>query len=181
MGQLVDARRSWARGAISAAGVIASLAVALPVRAESRTHDGFYAAANVGVGYLTAWYDDEHSGDWSGGFVPPMSLWVGSTYGKVAFGGGFNTNLVLYNVAAFADFYPDPKSGFHVMPTLGWGMLHFSRWGFVLGCGVGYDFWVGSEVSMGVMARMSYAPFFTDDHGLDPMYEPALLYTVTYQ
>jgi len=181
MGKRVDAGRFGSRGVISAAGVIASLAVAPPARAESRTHDGFYAAANVGVGYLTSWYDDEEGGDWAGGVVPPMSLWVGSTYGKVAIGGGVNTNLFLYNVAAFADYYPDPKSGFHVMPTVGWGTLHLSRWGFVLGGGVGYDFWVGPEVSMGVMARFNYAPFFSNDHNLDPMYEPALLYTVTYQ
>src|SRR6478736_6336703 len=109
MGRRFGAGRFRRRSVISAAGVIASLAVALPARAESRTHDGFYAAANVGVGYLTAWYDDDYSGNWSGGVVPPMSLWVGSTYGKVAFGGGVNTNLILYNVAAFADYYPDPK------------------------------------------------------------------------
>lgn len=115
----------------------------------------------------------------------PISLWSGYTYGTVAFGGGLTSNFLLYSVAAFADIYPDPKGGFHIMPSLGWGLLfphpRFPN-GPVLACGVGYDFWVASEVSMGVMARFTYAPLH--DYERDTayqVYEPALLYTVTYQ
>ena len=178
MRQRVHARRFWSRGVISAAGVIASLAFALPARAESRSHDGFYAAANIGVSYLNEVDDD------NGGFTLPISLWSGHTFGTVAFGGGLNTNFLLYSVALFADIYPDPEGGFHIMPSLGWGILfphpRFPS-GPVLGGGVGYDFWVGSEVSMGVMARLTYAPLH--DYERDTpyqIYEPALLYTVTY-
>lgn len=178
MRQRVDAGQFWSRGVISAAGVIASLAFALPARAESRRHDGFYAAANVGVGYVKEVGDDDR------GISLPISLWSGYTFGKVAFGGGLNTNFYIYSVALFADIYPDPKGGFHIMPSLGWGLLfphpRFPS-GPVLGGGVGYDFWVGSEVSMGAMARLTYAPL--EDYERDKayrIYEPALLYTVTY-
>jgi len=46
----------------------------------------------------------------------PISLWSGYTYGRVAFGGGLNSNLFLYSVALFADIYPDPKGGFTSCP-----------------------------------------------------------------
>jgi hypothetical protein len=175
----VYAGRFGGRGVISAAGAIASLAFTLPARAESRKHDGFYAAANVGVGYSKESDDDDRL------FALPISLWSGYTYGKVAFGGGLNWNLYLYSVALFADIYPDPKSGFHIMPSFGWGVLfphpRFPN-GPVFAGGVGYDFWVGPEVSMGVMGRLTYAPLH--DYERDTAYrfhELALLYTVTYQ
>ena len=177
-------------GVISAAGVIASLAFALPARAESRRHDGFYAAANAGVGY---WGMSESGKptDYNKGVNIPVSLWSGYTYRSVAFGGGLTWDyFILYSVALFADIYPDPKGGFHIMPSLGWGVL-FPTFNFptgpVLGVGVGYDYWVGSEVSMGVMARMTYAPLYEDNNDANysgdahyTVYTPTLLYTVTY-
>ena len=115
-------------------------------------------------------------------FSLPISLWSGYTYGKVAFGGGLTSNFLLYSVALFADIYPDPKGGFHIMPSLGWGFLfpYFSPKGLVLGVGVGYDYWVGPEVSMGVMARITYAPLHDGSDASYTIYAPALLYTVTY-
>jgi len=179
MRQRVYAGRFWSGGVISTAGVIASLAFAQPARAESRRHDGFYAAANIGVGYMKESDDDDRV------ISLPISLWSGYTYGTVAFGGGINSNFLLYSVALFADIYPDPKSGFHIMPSLGWGILFptpkFHN-GPVLAGGVGYDFWVGPEVSMGVMARLTYAPLHDYERETSSqIYEPSLLYTVTYQ
>jgi len=172
------AGRFWCRGVISAAGVIASLAFALPARAESRRHDGFYAAANLGVDYVKGSDDDDRV------IALPISLWSGYTYGKVVVGGGLNSNFFLYSVAAFADIYPDPKGGLHFMPSLGWAVLfpapRFPH-GPVFAAGVGYDFWVGPEVSMGVMARLTYAPLH--DYERDTayrMHEVAVLYTVSY-
>ena len=115
----------------------------------------------------------------------PLSIWSGYTYRTVAFGGGLSRSFTLYSLALFADIYPDPKGGFHIMPSLGWGVRILSRSapkGPVLGGGVGYDFWVGSEVSMGVMGRLTYAPlhdYESDD--TDHFRELALLYTVTDQ
>ena len=204
MGQRVDAGRVLSRGVISAAGVVASLAFALPARAESRRHDGFYAAANLGVGYLKTSGDGNPSD--MKGVTTPLYLWIGSTYGAVAVGGGLTTETAwyptytyeragegviggsgfsLFGAALFADIYPDRKGGFHVMPSLGWGFLFplasssFPK-GLVLGVGVGYDFWVGPEVSMGVMAHLTFAPLRERSESYTT-YAPALLYTVTYQ
>lgn len=198
MRRRVYAGQFLSRGIIAAAGVIASLAFALPARAESRSHDGFYAAANIGVGYLKSSGDGDRSD--ARGVTTPLSLWIGSTKGAVAFGGGLTTDTAwvatyefkrgddtgegfsLFGLALFADIYPDPKGGFHIMPSLGWGFLfpYFSPRGFVLGVGAGYDFWVGAEVSMGAMARLTYAPLHESSGASYTIYTPALLYTVTY-
>jgi hypothetical protein len=137
------------------------------------------------------------------GITTPLSLWSGYTYGAVAIGGGLTTDTAwyptytfrraeegdiggsgfsLFGLALFADIYASPKGGFHIMPSLGWGFLFptpVGPNGLVLGVGVGYDFWVGSEVSMGVMTRLTFAPLH-DDAGSYTTYAPALLYTVTY-
>ena len=185
MRQRVYAGQFWSRGVVLAAGVIASLAFALPARAESRIHDGFYAAANLGVGYVKSSGDATLSGMRS--ITTPVYLWSGATYGTVAYGVGINaefayTHAWLLGAALFADIYTDPKGGFHIMPTLGWGAMFpvpYPATGLVLGVGVGYDYWVGSEVSMGVMARMTYAPL-QDSGESYTLYAPSLLYTVTY-
>lgn len=187
MRQRGDAGRFLSGGVISAAGVIASLAFALPARAEGRRHDGFYASGNVGVGYVTSSTAGDRT-NWKS-ITTPVSLWSGYTYGAVAFGGGISsefayTHAWLMSVDLFADIYPDPKGGFHIMPSAGWGFLFPAPdppKGIVLGVGVGYDYWVGAEVSMGVMARMTYGPLEDRDDASYKVYAPALLYTVTYQ
>ena len=55
-----------------------------------------------------------------------------------------------------------------------------------LGVGVGYDFWVASEFSLGVLGRFAYAPLkFTVLPGTPNVtystFAPALLLTATYQ
>jgi hypothetical protein len=183
MRRRVDAVRFLSRGVISAAGVIASLAFALPARAESRRHDGFYAAANGGIGYVKEFNDGNANDDL--GLSVPASLWMGHTYGKVAFGGGLTWDYwVQYGVALFADIYPDPKGGFHIMPSLGWCLWFPAPAmpnGPVLAAGVGYDFWVGPEVSMGVMARLMYAPLHDNRDDSYTMYTPTVVLTLTYQ
>lgn len=171
-------------------------------------HDGFYAAANIGLGYLKS------SGDGNPtdikGITTPLSLWTGYTYGAMAFGAGITTDtawyptyrfkraeegdiggsgLSLFGLALFVDIYPDPKrGGFHIMPSFG-GAFMFpvtgTPAGVMFGLGLGYDYWVGPQVSMGVMARLTWAPLHASSAGLDnasyTTYAPALLYTVTYQ
>lgn len=65
--------------------------------------------------------------------------------------------------------------------------------GVVLSLGVGYDFWVAPEFSLGVMGRFTYAPLtltalggpnVPDDREITasyPTFAPALLLTATYQ
>jgi hypothetical protein len=143
MRQRVYAGRFLSRGVILAAGAIASLAFALPARAESRRHDGFYAAANIGLGYLKS-SGDGNPAD-TKGITTPLSLWSGYTNGVVAFGGGLTTDTAwvatyefkrgddtgdgfsLFGLALFADIYPDPKGGFHIMPSAPTPVTRFTR------------------------------------------------------
>jgi len=79
----------------------------------------------------------------------------------------------LLGLTGFGDYYFDPKGGFHLMGLVGFGGLSWSDAngnqapgdqqpsGVVLGGGVGYDFWVGSQWSLGVLARVLYAPMST--------------------
>ncbi len=197
------------RLAVSVASCAGVLALAASARAESRTHDGLYLSANAGVGYVGS------SGDLNpsklSGLSTPFALWGGYTFGKFAVGvgafmdvvwaptykyeGGFDPaseddGFAFWAAAVFADIYLDPKGGLHIMPSIGSGFLAApvalnGGEGIVLGLGVGYDFWVASEFSLGVMGRVLYAPLSMDNpqrqSGSYPTFAPALLLTATYQ
>lgn len=196
----------YGSAAPSAALPLALLAFGAPAHAESRKHDGIYASADMGVGYVTSSGDSNPSK--LSGVSTPLSLWLGYTFGPVALGGGAFTDSVwwpsydardpptfdedlgfaLFGFAAFADIYPDPKGGFHIMPTVGWAyILSPTEYpsGLALGVGVGYDFWVASEWSLGAMARFTYAPLTAEAVAARnrvpyPTFAPELLFTVTY-
>jgi hypothetical protein len=73
-------------------------------------------------------------------------------------------------LGVFLDYYPNPKNGFHVQGGLGIGTLSFERdslqglpgetWGGAGGggmLGVGYEAWIGSQWSLGGVARLLVA------------------------
>jgi hypothetical protein len=191
---------------LSFAGALcAVVGLSSEARAESMTHDGFYLQLNAGLGYLSA--SDEFDSSMSGVTIP-ASLLIGGTIGPVALGGGFfgdyapspsasfngedveleDVTMTLIGIGMFADIYPDPKQGLHFQPFVGWGGLERSYrgdsggsdpTGLVLALGVGYDFWVGNEWSIGPMFRMAYAPLSINDSSVDAI-APALLATFTY-
>lgn len=128
----------WGRRWASLAGVAGTLALAASASAEGRKHDGLYLSANGGLGYVTS--SGESNPSKFSGVSTPLALWAGYTLGSVAIGGGVFTDGVwspsydyegpegqqepddgfaLLGVAAFADIYPDPKGGFHIMPSVG--------------------------------------------------------------
>jgi len=98
----------------------------------------------------------------------------------------------------FVDWYPNPRKGFHLQAALGLAALTSrsgGRWdddddgyeavgaGIVLG--VGYEWWVGDEWSLGVLARTQAAALTGEDdekvrwvHGASAT--PSLLLTLTY-
>jgi hypothetical protein len=187
------------------AGLGGVLALSNEAHAEARTHDGFYLSFNAGLGYLSSSTDpDVH---YSGASLP-SALWLGGTVGPVVIGGGFfgdyafapgvtaggqdvpfdDFSMTLISFGAFADIYPDVHGGFHVMPYLGWGGLESSSngnsggsdpTGLVMAVGVGYDWFVAPEWSLGVMGRFAYAPLKMNDRTYSTI-APAVLFTVTY-
>jgi hypothetical protein len=102
-------------------------------------------------------------------------------------------------LGVFLDFYPNPKDGFHVQGALGIGTLTFERgrglepvpgetWaggggGAMLG--VGYEVWVGSQWSLGGVARLLLMSGTLRGEDTDLTfdakgYAPSLLFVATY-
>jgi len=138
----------------------------------------------------------------------PSALLLGGTVGPVVIGGGFTWDygfspsvefdgeeqdlegltLTLVGVGLFADIYPNPNEGLHFQPFVGFGALSATYegetssndpTGMILAVGVGYDFWVADEWSIGPMFRFAYAPLSRDDVSFNTI-APALLATFTY-
>jgi hypothetical protein len=136
---------------------------------------------------------------WLGGTVGPVVIGGGffSDYAfspSASFSGGASQtidglSMYLIGIGVFADYYIDPvKGGWHIQPFLGWGGLETSYkgnsggsdpTGLVLAIGGGYDFWVASEWSIGVMGRLAYAPLKLNEVSYSTI-APAVLATFTY-
>lgn len=102
--------------------------------------------------------------------------------------GDISVHQYLLGFGPFVDFYPNPKTGLHFQGFVGWGGLETSANGNVGGSdptglltalGGGYDFWVGSQWSIGVLGRFTFAPLSLNGVGYTTI-EPALLASFTY-
>jgi hypothetical protein len=203
---MTNATRTITKAALFCAALGALLAVAPAARAEAETHDGFFFQVNTGLSYLSA--TAEYGGQEASfsGISTPFQLGLGGTVGPVVIGGGFffdraaspsgeyggldqdDVTMTLIGIGMFADIYPDPKSGLHFQPWFGWGGLEFSYQGdvggsdptgMVLALGVGYDFFVSDNWSIGPMLRMAYAPLAMGDVDWTTT-APALVCNFTY-
>lgn len=98
-------------------------------------------------------------------------------------------NLNLSTIGVFGTYYPDPHGGLNLHLMLSYGVLSFSDSdgdsseqnpdGFAVTAGVGYDFWVAPEWSIGVLGRFTYAALKYEDISF-PSMAPALLASFTY-
>lgn len=126
-----------------------------------------------------------------GGFFGDRAASPKATYEAPGVSGSQDLNdvtLTLIGIGMFADIYPDVHKGLHIQPFLGWGGLDASvngnsggsdPTGLVTAIGVGYDWWVGDQWSIGVMGRFAYAPLKLNDASFNTI-APALLATFTY-
>jgi hypothetical protein len=107
--------------------------------------------------------------------------------------GSSDLSLHLQMFGLVSDIYPDPRSGLHFQAMLGYAVLSATQngqststndpTGLGLMGGIGYDFWVSNEWSVGVLARVAYAATKFDDTGANvgiPTTAPGLLATFTY-
>jgi hypothetical protein len=99
----------------------------------------------------------------------------------------------------FVDWYPNPRKGFHLQAALGLAALtsrsdgrfgeddddDYEAFGAGIVLGVGYEWWIGNEWSLGVLARTQAAGLAGEDnsdvtwvHGASAT--PSLLLTLTY-
>lgn len=101
-------------------------------------------------------------------------------------------SLNLTTFGLFAAVYPDPTSGFNIHGLLGYGVVSASNGndtstnnpsGLSLMGGVGYDFWVSDQWSLGPDLRLAYAKTTYSAGGADDkisIFIPTLSFTATY-
>jgi hypothetical protein len=106
-------------------------------------------------------------------------------------------NLSATGIGPFVDWYPDPAGGLHAEAAVGFASIKASKGdqfpakdnsgsGFSVLAGVGYEWWFGDQVSVGVLARLQYAKADVKGDGdtqssTVKLVTPALLASFTYQ
>jgi hypothetical protein len=79
-----------------------------------------------------------------------------------------NTSLNFLTIGPYIDWYPHPHEGLHILGTVGYANLKESfddgnvsasqsAGGFTIGAGIGYDWWVSRDFSLGILGRFTYA------------------------
>lgn len=184
--------------------LLATLALLLPTalsRAEPRQHDGFYLRLGAGAGYalgtLSAGADSDSGGvsiatELAAGWTVRPGLVVGlGTFPMVVpkpnYDGVDAGGQHVSGTGPFAAYYFDAGGGLHVQGGLlvsaGYldGGARESHIGFGYGgmLGVGYDRFVSTEWSLGLLARVTaYRLYGVDDK--IRLVSPALLVSATF-
>ena len=104
-----------------------------------------------------------------------------------------DASLDMSTIGLFTAVYPDPSSGFNVHALVGYGVISASNGnarttdnpaGLSLMGGVGYDFWVSEQWSLGPDVRVAYAKTsYTEGDGIEDkisMFVPTVSFTATY-
>lgn len=180
-------------------------------------HDGFYLRLGLGGAYLHDSGSGAGDASYTlSGLGPAFEVLIGGTPARgLVLGGGVLAmtaskpkrgdgsaafdSMTLTSFGAFGDYYFDPGRGLHAQAYVGYGTMTFTRLsgvdslgseepdGLLLAAGVGYDWWIASQWSLGVLGRLVYAPFTLDvsnapatytEH--DVFFAPALILDVTY-
>jgi hypothetical protein len=88
----------------------------------------------------------------------------------------------------FADYYPAPTGGLHFMAGVNYSVFKFApdtgesaapASGFGLFGGLGYEWWIGDEWSVGPLARLHWASV-SDDGGTTSVLSPVFMLGFTY-
>ncbi len=84
-------------------------------------------------------------------------------------------SMLFAGAAVFGNYYLDPTKGLHFQGLLGFGALDFvsesgasggnDPTGPFFGAGVGYDFWIGDEWSIGPFGRVIYGSLSAESGG----------------
>jgi Autotransporter beta-domain len=170
--------------------------------AGAHTHDGFYMRFALDFGPVfvnekvtvngnqapggdikwrgfTLGYDFMFGGTPAPGFAIGGALVLTSTKNPDVEQGAFSQSAsgTMYwaGLALFADFYPDPHGGAHILGMLGFSSISFvntngnstqnSPSGILAGIGGGYEFWIGNQWSFGPIARLMYSSMSYENSG----------------
>jgi hypothetical protein len=175
-------------------------------------HDGLYYRVAFGAGHFRA--RSENGSSVSGwGFSP--EFWIGgSPVVGLALGGtvgfllvpnpdaaitaadsdgagdvsGEARGIVTYStIGVFADYYPMPRAGLHIMTGLNLSSFKFTAdsgqesqpaSGLGVFAGVGYEWWAGEQWSVGPLVRLHWASV-SDDGGTNSILSPVFMLGIT--
>ncbi len=174
---------------------------------------GFYLRGALGGSYLTdaETASDGQSDKLSGGGYSLDVLLGGSPVPGLALGGGFSATITdkprvqadgqtvqgsnslgFATLSGFADWYPMPSNGLHILAMGGFAQLRVSdpdgnsvgdtATGPGFGIGAGYEWSVGRHWGLGAMARYTYASLAMTTAGVtyhESLSSPQLLLTGT--
>ena len=158
-------------------------------------HHGFYLNLALGLGHAavdtsTAAGGEAHVRSLD---LSSQALIGGSLARGLVLGGGTTGNTLFAKdgrfgvLGAFVTFYPNPKGGLHVFGLVGIGSYgpasrpRDARLGVGPGgtLGLGYDWWVGGDWSMGVIARGTWIHTAATE-GTQDSAAASVLFSVTY-
>lgn len=174
-------------------------------------HDGFYLRLSGGFGFgsdsLKSHLISSGSMD---GFATAGEIMIGGTPGAgVVVGGAVQTatiysptskvndqsvkgphQLALFAFGPFVDWYVNPHRGLHLQAFVGLSALGADAskgsedpGGLAFSLGVGYEWWVGEQWSMGILGRFLYSADTWKSSSVDETHSvvvPSALFTATY-
>jgi hypothetical protein len=138
-----------------------------------------------------------------GGTVAPGLVIGGGSYGVSIPTPTYDTDgteadgdgLILSSIGPFIDYYFDPTGGGHIQAAVAFATADqgegdladsYSGTGYSLMIGGGYEWWIGEQWSLGLLARLQYFnvnghPDSTDDVDVEASFiVPALMMSITY-
>lgn len=178
-------------------------------KADPYTHEGFQFRGTVGVGYLnntepvsnSSIYGEAGEADvYFGGALFPGFFLGGTasdiTVNQASFSQNdvslytpYNLRMNLFTFGPYVDWYPSPRGGFHILGSFGPSNLTLSAvsnvsatGGYVSG-GVGYDWWISRQCTLGVLGKLTYSSeTYTDNNGsfAENTSGGAVLFSVSY-
>jgi hypothetical protein len=184
-------------------------------RSGKRFHDGFFVQLALGPVYLHETWSPTGGGAGAiyGGWGTSLETSIGRSVRPGLIVGGrwqlvavvdanesyLGTTYVAHDtarfldvIAAFVDYYPNPRRGFHFGGTAGavaasnldaeYG-VHATSWGVAISAHLGYDVFFSSRWSVGVLAQLSAYRYSTSEAGVSSVSDgllPTLALALTF-
>jgi hypothetical protein len=137
-----------------------------PLGLHDRNHDGLFVRGGFGFSAYQAKVPgvDDAILSTSAEVLVGGTPFRGLVLGGGVIGEGLGTPHPLLAYSAFAQLYPDPHGGLHFQLLGALALLndHPSVLGPLAAAGVGFDAFVGGQVSLGGFARIGYARGYGD-------------------
>lgn len=194
---------------ISLISVLALTFSTIALADEPQTHQGFQFRATPGLGDMSDAQTTKNStaSDHINGLSGAAEFYLGGyILPRLALGGMLseqyipspsvssgnvsvsvpNSHANLFGLGPYADYYVLPGYGLHVMATVGYANILVLAAkqsqlgnGWDLGAGVGYDWSVSRDWSVGVLGRLGYSNLSLKS-STESVVSPALLFSVSY-